>query len=35
LLKNPLFTKFQVDRFTKDDYKTMCMLTKHKFPIYN
>ena len=35
LLRNSLFGKYQIGRFQMEDYKTMCMLMKQKFPIYN
>lgn len=29
------FSRYKVDHFSRNDYKTMCMLLKHKMPIYN
>ena len=29
------FSKFKLNQFTPDDYKTMCFLIKYKVPIFN
>lgn len=37
LFNNPiaLFSRLNVDKFTHQDFKTMCLLLRERYPVYN